>query len=140
MTEAPPPSAPHATTEPGVKTSGRRPRLDPRPAIVGAKFVAIIGLAIWYLVRPEPLLVQREAESTRIDIAARVPGRLVKIAAARGQNVEAGATLLVIDNPVLIAELDQAKAGSRCGTAAHQRRDASRNHCAAHGRNRPRNG
>jgi HlyD family secretion protein len=66
-------------------------------------------LAIWYLVRPEPLLVQREAESTRIDIAARVPGRLVKIAAARGQNVEAGATLLVIDNPELIAEWTKPK-------------------------------
>jgi HlyD family secretion protein len=67
-------------------------------------------LAIWYLVRPEPLLVQGEAESTRIDVAARVTGRLVKIAVARGQNVATGATLLVIDNPELIAELGQAKA------------------------------
>jgi hypothetical protein len=30
------------------------------------------------------LLVQGEAESTRIDIAARVSGRLAKIAVARG--------------------------------------------------------
>ena len=67
-------------------------------------------MAIWYLVRPEPLLVQGEAESTRIDIAARVSGRLAKIAVGRGQNVSAGATLLVIDNPELIAELGQAKA------------------------------
>jgi len=73
-------------------------------------FLTIIGLAIWYLVRPEPLLVQGEAESTRIDIAARVSGRLAKIAVARGQNVAAGATLLVIDNPELVAELGQAEA------------------------------
>jgi hypothetical protein len=35
--------------------------------------LAIIGLAIWYLARPEPLLAQGEVESTRIDIAARSP-------------------------------------------------------------------
>ena len=67
-------------------------------------------MAIWYLARPEPLLVQGEAESTRVDIAARVSGRLAKIAVARGQNVAAGATLLVIDNPELVAELREAEA------------------------------
>jgi HlyD family secretion protein len=60
-------------------------------------------------VRPEPLLVQDEAESTRIDIAARVSGRLEKIAVSRGQNIAAGAALLVIDNPALVAELHQAE-------------------------------
>ena len=73
-------------------------------------FVSIIGLAIWYLARPEPLLVQGEVESTRIDMAARVSGRLVKIPVARGQDVAAGATLLVIDNPELVAQLRQAGA------------------------------
>jgi len=85
-------------------------RLEPRAVITGVLFVAIIGLAIWYLARPEPLLVQGEAESTRIDIAARVSGRLAKIEVSRGQNVAAGATLLVIDNPELVAELRQAEA------------------------------
>jgi HlyD family secretion protein len=46
----------------------------------------------------------------RIDIAARVSGRLAKIAVRRGQNVAAGATLLVIDNPELVVELRQAEA------------------------------
>src|SRR5206468_9722472 len=121
MTEAPPLSARDARSEFGVKTAGRRPRLDPPAAIAGAIFVVIIGLAIWYLVRQEPLLVQGEAESTRIDIAARVSGRLVKIAVARGQNVEAGATLLVIDNPELVAELRQAEAEKTVADAELQR-------------------
>jgi HlyD family secretion protein len=73
------------------------------------------------LVRPEPLLVQGEAESTRIDIAARVSGRLAKIAVARGQNVEASATLLVIDNPELVAELHQAEAEKTVAEAELQR-------------------
>jgi HlyD family secretion protein len=41
-------------------------------------------LAIWYPLHPEPLLVQGEAESTLIDIAARLSGRLAKIAVSRG--------------------------------------------------------
>ena len=84
--------------------------LSPRAVVVAVLFVAIVGSAIWYLVKPEPLLVQGEAESTRIDIAARVSGRLAKIAVSRGQNVAAGATLLVIDNPELTAGLREAKA------------------------------
>jgi HlyD family secretion protein len=104
MTEASPSTAApstldRATTEPTAAAARRRPLLNPRAIIAAAVFLAIIGLAIWYLVRPEPLLVQGEAESTRIDIAARVSGRLAKIAVARGQNVAARATLLVIDNP-----------------------------------------
>ena len=72
--------------------------------------MAIIGLAIWYLVRPEPLLAQGEVESTRIDIAARVSGRLVKVPVKRGHHVAAGTTLLVIDNPELVAQLHEAEA------------------------------
>jgi hypothetical protein len=60
-------------------------------------------------VRPEPFLVQGEAESTGIDIAARVSGRLEKIAIARGQNVATGAIPLVIDNPGLVTERDRGK-------------------------------
>jgi HlyD family secretion protein len=89
-------------------TSSRR--VNPRTILVGVLFLAIIGLAIWYLARPEPLLVQGEVESTRIDIAARVSGRLAKIAVARGQDVSTGATLLDIDNPELVAGLQEAHA------------------------------
>jgi HlyD family secretion protein len=88
----------------------RRRSVNPRAILVGALFMAIIGLAVWYLARPEPLLVQGEVESTRIDIAARVTGRLAKIAVSRGQDVAAGATLVEIDNPELVAQLNEAKA------------------------------
>src|SRR5260370_6544485 len=115
MTEAPPSTAPPSTldrtsTEASAATARRGPRLNPRAAITGLLSIAIIGLAIWSLARPEPLLVQGEAQSTRIDIAARVSGRLAKIPVVRGQDVAAGATLLVIDNPELIAELHEAEA------------------------------
>lgn len=81
-----------------------------RGIIVGVLSAAIIGLAIWYLARPEPLLVQGEVDSTRVDIAARVAGRLAKLAVARGQDVPVGATLVVIENPELVAQLHEAEA------------------------------
>jgi HlyD family secretion protein len=81
-----------------------------RGIIVGVLSAAIIGLAIWYLARPEPLLVQGEVDSTRVDIAARVSGRLAKLAVTRGQDVPAGATLVVIENPELVAQLHEAEA------------------------------
>ena len=105
---SPIPDQPRPVAAPKRLREGRR--FEPRVIITAVLFIAIIGLAIWYLARPEPLLVQGEADSTRIDIAARVSGRLTKIAVARGQNVEAGATLIVIDNPETVAELHQAEA------------------------------
>jgi len=44
------------------------------------------------------------------DCAARVSGRLSKLAAARGQDVAAGPPLVVIDNPELVAQLREAEA------------------------------
>lgn len=45
-------------------------------AIVAISVVTIVGLSLWYLVQPQPLLIQGEADATRMDIAARVDGRV----------------------------------------------------------------
>jgi HlyD family secretion protein len=85
------------------------PRLARAPSImVGVVIVAIAGLSIWYLVRPQPLLVQGEVDATRFDIAARVDGRVAEIPVVRGQNVAAAAVLVRIDNPETIARHQQA--------------------------------
>jgi HlyD family secretion protein len=81
------------------------------PAIILALVViGVAGLSIWYLVRPEPLLLQGEVDATRLDIAARVDGRVADIPVVRGQNVPAGAVLVRIDNPETLAKLQQARA------------------------------
>jgi HlyD family secretion protein len=80
-------------------------------AIVLAVIVAaIVGLSAWYLALPTPLLIQGEADSTRIDIAARVDGRVASIPVQRGEDVPAGAVLVRIDNPELVAKLAEAVA------------------------------
>jgi len=78
--------------------------------IVGIVVAAVAGLSIWYLVRGEPLLVQGEVDATRLDIAARVDGRVAEIPVVRGQDVAAGAVLVRIDNPETIAKHEQALA------------------------------
>jgi HlyD family secretion protein len=81
------------------------------PAIIVGLIAAVIaGLSIWYLVRPQPLLVQGEVDATRLDIAARVDGRVADIPVERGENVAAGAVLVRIDNPETLAKHEQALA------------------------------
>ncbi|WP_245414370.1 HlyD family secretion protein [Mycoplana dimorpha] len=69
-----------------------------------------MGLSLWYLVQPQPLLVQGEADATRIDIAARVEGRIGQRPVSRGDNVTAGQLLVSIDNPELRMKLNEAEA------------------------------
>jgi HlyD family secretion protein len=78
--------------------------------IVGAVIAAVVALSIWYLVRGEPLLLQGEVDATRLDIAARVDGRVAEIPVVRGQNVAANAVLVRIDNPETVAKNEQALA------------------------------
>jgi HlyD family secretion protein len=101
-----------ATREPSREAAKPRPPASSRipSVIVGLVVAAVVGLSIWYLVRPQPLLVQGEVDATRLDIAARVDGRVADIPVARGQNVPAGAVLVRIDNPETLAKHEQALA------------------------------
>ena len=100
------PVARPAELPPPAKQGGRGAAV-----VVALIVVAILGLSAWYLSRPTSLLIQGEADSTRIDIAARVDGRVLKIPVLRGQNVDAGTILLQIDNPELLAKYQEAIAG-----------------------------
>jgi HlyD family secretion protein len=78
--------------------------------IVGIVAAVVVALSVFYLLRPQPLLVQGEVDATRLDIAARVDGRVKAIPVERGQNVPVGAVLVRIDNPETLAKNDQMKA------------------------------
>jgi HlyD family secretion protein len=106
---------------PEVQRRGTRepPSRDPTssrtwlPSIVVGLVIAIVAaLSIWYLVQPQPLLVQGEVDATRFDIAARVDGRVAEIPVDRGQDVAVGAVLVRIDNPETIAKNEQAMAAN----------------------------
>jgi HlyD family secretion protein len=101
-------------TEPARPTEAPKRRAPPSSRlasiIVVVAATAIAALSIWYLVRPEPLLVQGEVDATRLDLAARVDGRVADIPVTRGENVAANAVLVRIDNPETIAKHEQALA------------------------------
>jgi HlyD family secretion protein len=112
-----PPKSDAALSAPAVATP--EPRAEQKPpgrptlvpsVIVGLVAAAVAGLSIWYLVRPQPLLVQGEVDATRFDLAARVDGRVAEIPVERGQNIDASAVLVKIDNPETIAKNEQALA------------------------------
>jgi HlyD family secretion protein len=85
--------------------------------IVGIVAVVVVALSVFYLLRPEPLLVQGEVDATRLDIAARVDGRVKEIPVERGQNVPAGAVLVQIDNPETLAKHEQMSAAKAVAAA-----------------------
>jgi HlyD family secretion protein len=99
----PEPASPAAKPPPAAAKQGGRGAA----VVVTLIVLAILSLSVWYLSVPTSLLIQGEADSTRIDIAARVDGRVLKIPVLRGQNVDAGAVLLQIDNPELLAKLQE---------------------------------
>jgi HlyD family secretion protein len=105
-------SAQAAVTKKSAATSGFSSSI-----VVGVVAAAVMGLSIWYLVRPEPLLVQGEVDATRFDIAARVDGRVADVPVERGQNVDAGAVLVRIDNPENVAKHAQAVAANAVAEA-----------------------
>src|SRR5215472_7218577 len=127
-------SVPGATTgrePPGAKEQPieKRHRAQRAPSIiVGVVITAVAGLSIWYLVRPQPLLVQGEVDATRFDIAARVDGRVGEIPVERGQDVAAGAVLVKIDNP------ERSQRTSRRWPPRSSRKRSSRTSMPARGR------
>jgi HlyD family secretion protein len=104
----PPPNAP----KPQAPAPNRIPSI-----IVAAVIAAVGSLSIWFLVRGQPLLVQGEVDATRFDIAARVDGRVGEVPVLRGQNVEANAVLVRIDNPETLAKHQQAVAAKAVADA-----------------------
>jgi HlyD family secretion protein len=110
----PPPPSPNR--DQGLPQSA--PHVARGPAIVVALIVAAtVGLSLWYLAQPQPLIVQGEADATRIDIAARVDGRVGKRPVERGENAAAGQLLFEIDNAELVTKLKEAEAGLAVATA-----------------------
>jgi HlyD family secretion protein len=104
--------------KPAAPEPRRTPKVARTPAIIVTIVVcAIVGLSLWYLVQPQLLVIQGEADATRIDIAARVDGRVGQRPVERGDNVTAGQLLFQIDNPELVAKLRQAEAGLTLASA-----------------------
>lgn len=109
--------------EQGEAVPAPPPAPEPSPpsraaaVVVAVSVAAIVGLSLWYLAQPQPLLIQGEADATRIDVAARVDGRVGKRPVSRGEDVSAGQLLVEIDNPQLLTKLRETEAARQVALA-----------------------
>ena len=69
--------------------------------------LALIGL---FLLKPEPQIIQGQAEATQVRVSGKLPGRVVEFMVEEGQHVKAGDTLVHIHSSLVEAKLSQAEA------------------------------
>ena len=101
-------------------------------ALVFAALVLMAGLvaaAVWGVTRPGPVALQGEVAAPRVDVSARVSGRVAEIGADTGDEVAAGVLLVRLENPQLLTGYGQAEAALQ----------AARNNAAAIAVVRPEN-
>lgn len=87
--------------------------------LAGAAVLALLGLAALLLARPAPETLQGEADATKVDVAAKVAGRLATIEVKEGDPVERGDLVATLESPEIRARLDQAEA-ARAGAVAQR--------------------
>ncbi len=79
-------------------------------AVVGIIALVVLGVLLWFATRPPPLVVQGEVSANRVDISPRVAGRILKLNADVGDNVEKGTVIAELESPQLTATLHLAEA------------------------------
>jgi len=80
--------------------------------------VSIIG---WIVLRPEPIVLQGQAEATEVRVSGKVPGRIEKFYVSEGMLIKKGDTLVVLNSPELNAKLFQAVSAEDAANAQNQK-------------------
>lgn len=90
----------------------------------GVAVLGLLGLAALLLARPAPETLQGEADATKVDVAAKVAGRIATIAVKEGSSVAKGDPVATIESPEIRARLDQAEAAKAGAEAQSRKADA----------------
>ena len=83
--------------------------------------LALIGL---FLLKPEPQIIQGQAEATQVRVSGKLPGRVVEFMVGEGQHVLAGDTLVHIHSSLVEAKLSQAEAMETVAKAQNKKVDS----------------
>ncbi len=83
--------------------------------------IAVVSLAGWILLKPEPEMLQGQMEATEVRISGKVPGRIEKFMVTEGMKVKQGDTLVVFSSPELDAKLAQANSAEDAAAAQNQK-------------------
>lgn len=80
--------------------------------------IVVFGILFW---RPQPEIIQGQAEATEVRISGKVPGRIGKFRAAEGDRVRKGDTLVILDSPEVQAKFEQARAAEEAARALSEK-------------------
>ena len=95
---------------------------DLRTGLIALIAVIIIIFIIGLIVnKPEPVIIQGEADASEVRVSGKVPGRIKQFMAEEGTRVKAGDTLVIIDSPELTAKLEQANAAENAAQAQNKK-------------------
>lgn len=86
--------------------------------------IAGVSLIGWIVLKPEPIILQGQAEATEVRVSGKVPGRIDKFMVSEGMSVKKGDTLVILNSPELNAKLLQAISAE--DAAAAQNRKANK--------------
>ena len=79
--------------------------------------IAAISLIGWIVLKPEPIMLQGQAEATEVRVSGKIPGRIDKLLVSEGMKVNKGDTLVLINSPELNAKLMQATSAEEAAYA-----------------------
>jgi HlyD family secretion protein len=86
--------------------------------------LAAVALTGWMMIQPQPQFIQGEVESRKVNVSAKIPGRIEQYLAEEGQSVKRGDVIAVLDSPQLQAKRTQAQSAEN---AASAQRDKAEN-------------
>ncbi len=107
-----------------------KPESSARSAVLPFVFLAVLALvvsgAVWWVTRPGPLLIQGEVAAPRVDVSARVSGRVSEVTSDLGATVDTGASLVTLTNPQLVTAHAAAASGLEVARASEAAAGATR--------------
>lgn len=86
--------------------------------------IVVLDLIGLFLLKPEPQIIQGQAEATQVRVSGKLPGRVVEFMVEEGQHVLAGDTLVHIHSSLVEAKLSQAEAMETVAKAQNKKVDS----------------
>jgi HlyD family secretion protein len=83
--------------------------------------IALVSIIGWIVLKPEPIILQGQAEATEVRVSGKVPGRIEKFMVSEGTVVKKGDTLVLLNSPELNAKLFQAMSAEDAADAQNQK-------------------
>jgi HlyD family secretion protein len=95
---------------------------DLRTGLIALIIVVILIFIVGLIInRPEPIIIQGEADASEIRISGKITGRINQFNVEEGSEVHTGDTLVIIDSPELSAKLEQANAAENAAQAQNKK-------------------